>query len=1708
MLPNPRPLLAALAFLAWLQLPTPASGAAPALRAGAAVIDISPTGFPVLVNAMFTERTATRTVDPLHARALALDDGHTRLVLVLVDTCMMPRELIDRAKAQASAATGLSVDRMMVSATHTHSAPAAMGCLGSRVDPRYAAFLPGRIAAAIEQAIGRLRPAEIGWARTDDWDHTFNRRWIRRPDRLLDDPFGHPTVRAHMHPGHQSPDAIGPSGPVDPGLSVLAVRTPDGQPLAVLANYSQHYYGSELLSADYYGKFADELGRLVGGTSAQRASLGLPPFVGIMSQGTSGDLMWMDYGAPRREIGYEAYAREIAQRTRDTFALMQFRGDVRLGMVERKLRLRYRVPDASRLAWARGMAAKLGDRLPATLPEVYALEALHLHERQETELVLQALRIGEVGIATLPNEVYALTGLKLKAQSPFPFSFNIELANGAEGYIPTPEQHVLGGYTTWPARTAGLEVAAEPRILESLLEMLEELSGSPRRPMDEVHGPYARAILDARPFAYWRLGEADGTVAHDSTASERLARFTPGVALYLPGVGSGEGVSPEPRLVPSAFSGPARINRAPHFAGGWLHAPLFPRSSQTYSVEFWFWNGLTNTARGVTGYLFSRGPDRDSGVPGDHLGLGGSHDTVQAGRLFFFNGNRRQQVLSGTTRIPERTWHHVVLVREAAGVRVHLDGREQPEILGPAELTLPFGEGGVFFATRSDRFAGLEGKLDEIAVYDRALSPAEVAAHYRASGLPAPALPSAPPTSTAGTPPTTSPPLSAAESLARIRVPEGYRVELAAAEPLTTDPVAIDWDAAGRLWVVEMADYPLGLDGNGKPGGRVRVLEDTDGDGRHDRSTVFAEGLEFPTGLLVWRDGVLVTAAPDLLFLRDSDGDGRADVKEVLWTGFMQDNQQLRVNGLRWGLDNWVYCASGGHHRGHGTGTVVRSPKSGKTVALGSRDFRFQPDADVLDPQSGPTQFGRNRDDWGHWFGTQNSWPLWHYVLPDHYLRRNPFVAAPDPIRQVLGPMNPPVYAASRQEKRFHNFQEAGHFTSACGGMIYRDNLLFPASVPLNSFTCEPFHNLVHHGLVQDDGVSFSGRRAPGEESREFFASEDRWCRPVMTRTGPEGALWVVDMYRYMIEHPQWLPPEGRAELLPHYRAGDDKGRLYRVVPADAPRRAVPRLDRLSVPELVQALDSPNGWQRDKVHQLLLWKKATNAVPDLVRLASQASRPQARLHALCVLDGLGQLPPELLLRALADAHPGIRENAVRLAETRPGAGVLAAATALVSDPSPKVRLQLALSLGEWREARAGEALARLAARDAADPFMVAAVLGSAHVHGRALAETAARGDEKVWMTYGPSLIELFLGQNDRDALARTWESVLIPAPPVDRHAAWQITAFARSLDTLDRRNTTLARLAAPSGDRLAALLANFAPRVFASASSRSSDPQLPASERIAAAGLLASDLARRAQALAALINWLRPQFPPEAQRQAIATLQATAEPRLPALLLERWTELGPASRDAVLDALLSRSAWTRELMEHVGRGTVAAFAFDATRRARLARHSDGTIRDAAQRAFATNGVPTPTRAAVVAAFRPALGLAGDANSGQAIHAKACLVCHRRDGQGNEIGPDLRSVVEHAPEKLLVNILDPSADVQPGYQAYHCTLANGEELYGVIAAETGNSVVLKLVDGSSRTLLRQDLRELRGSGLSLMPEGLEAEWKPQDLADLIAFLKRP
>jgi len=690
-------------------------------RAGASSVDISPTRFPVLVNGGFLQAQASKVNDPISARSLVLDDGTTRLAFVVVDSCMMPRELIDRAKLLVRKKTQIRTDRILVSATHTHSAPAAMGALGCSADANYVERLPGLIAESIARAAHNLEPARIGWGTIDDHVHTYCRRFIRRPDKMLDDPFGQRTVRANMHPGYENPDAIGPSGPVDPALTVLSVQSRGGRPIAVLANYSMHYFGAEPISADYYGRFARTLTTHI---SAQAVE---PPFVAMMSQGTSGDQMWMDYSKPKKNLSVDEYALEVAGVAYKAYQSILYHDWVPLTMTETTLALSRRIPNPVRLAWAKAIVdemnaqAKVMNRppVPQNQAQVYAREALYLHEEPRRELKLQVIGIGGMGITAIPDEVFAITGLKLKMQSPFEMTMNISLANGSEGYIPTPEQHRLGGYTTWPARTAGLEVQAEPRIVSALLALLEDVAGKPLRRYPVQHGPYALAILASSPIAYWRLDDIEAITAIDSSANGRNASYQGGVAMYLPGMNS------------KGLSAGMLINRAAQFAGGRVRATL-DRIGESYSIELWFWNGLPTSVRPITGYLLSFDNHDVRGLSEGDIGIGGTN--LAPGRLFFSTGGAHAKEIVGKTRLEPKTWHHLALVRDRGQVSIYLDGKTEPEIFAEAGIDPKNRLASLIIGGRENSLASFEGKIDEVALFDRALGARDVTQHYNASG--------------------------------------------------------------------------------------------------------------------------------------------------------------------------------------------------------------------------------------------------------------------------------------------------------------------------------------------------------------------------------------------------------------------------------------------------------------------------------------------------------------------------------------------------------------------------------------------------------------------------------------------------------------------------------------------------------------------------------------------------------------------------------------------------------------------------------------------------------------------------------------------------------------------------------------------------------------------------------------------------------------
>jgi len=507
------------------------------LRAGAHAIDVTPQKFPVIVNGGMLERTCSKVVDPLHARCLVLDDGTTTIAFAVVDNCVIPRSIMDRAKTLAREKTGIPENRILITATHCHSAPSVFGALGSGDNPEYAEYLPGRIAEGIAQAQKNLEPARVGWAVGKDPENVFCRRFLMKPGTAATCRFtGKENDRAQMNPGYQNPNAIERTGPADTDVPVLSVQSLAGRPIAVLANYSTHYAGAPALSADYFGVFARRIGELIGAGAADAAGDGGPPFVGIMTNGTSGDANCCDFVNPRREFTYKTVGEDTAQAAFKAYRTIRYYDWVPIVMEETLLELGVRKPSAKETAEAKAyLAEHVSDGKPKSTTDVYARETVILSEWPERrEIKLQAIRIGGLGIAAMPNEVFGSTGLAIKARSPLKPTFSIELANGYAGYIPPPEQHALGGYTTWRARSSCLEEQAEPKIRTKVLELLGNVAGrrTDEKPLPAAaegtaaNGPAAGSSVFAKDnLVAWCIVPFDAAKRGPKQRAEMLVRL-------------------------------------------------------------------------------------------------------------------------------------------------------------------------------------------------------------------------------------------------------------------------------------------------------------------------------------------------------------------------------------------------------------------------------------------------------------------------------------------------------------------------------------------------------------------------------------------------------------------------------------------------------------------------------------------------------------------------------------------------------------------------------------------------------------------------------------------------------------------------------------------------------------------------------------------------------------------------------------------------------------------------------------------------------------------------------------------------------------------------------------------------------------------------------------------------------------------------------
>lgn len=932
------------------------------------------------------------------------------------------------------------------------------------------------------------------------------------------------------------------------------------------------------------------------------------------------------------------------------------------------------------------------------------------------------------------------------------------------------------------------------------------------------------------------------------------------------------------------------------------------------------------------------------------------------------------------------------------------------------------------------------------------------------------------------------------EALLTFHLPQGFKIEAIATEPLVMDPVNFAFGPDGKLWVVEMADYPRGNEGH--PLGRVVWLEDSDRDGRFDRRVLFLDQLPYPNGVFPWRDGVLISAAPHILFARDTNGDGRADDRIPLYSGFGDFNPQHRMNGFTYGLDHRLYLAGGDPNR------LVRSEKLGQDLKLLGGDFRIEPETGKIESETGHSQFGRARDDWGHWFGNDNSHPLFHYIMPEAAVARNPHVVFP---RMILDTFRlgetPPVYPSSDLAARFNELHTANRFTSACSPLIFRDEAL-GEKISRTGFVCEPVHNLVQQVRLERDGLSFQASRIPSDENREFLASTDQWFRPVRVATGPDGALWVADMYRQIIEHPEWIPDHWQTQL--DLRAGADRGRIYRIFRENHRPAAWPQLVPLSNRELVAQLIQANGTLRDMAQQLLIERNAIDVTTEIAEIAKSGSKPEARVHALWILHSLHRLNSECLVRALSDSHPQVVIQAIRIGaeSTSLAEPVMAQLTKLAAHPDLEVRYELALALGNFSDQRLGSTLAKILLQSPDETWIRAAVLSAAvpsaqEIFTQLTSQPLPRETQSKLLE--PIVATLIA--THADGVHHLLELIAQQSPQANTE--WPFFVLAAIVESLGRQNSSLpAYLSGRSS--LAENQRQGISNWFAKARDLAGDTQANESDRLTSIRLLGRGLDQQQADLNLLSSLITATQSREIQSAALKSLEKLPHADISQLLISNWKQQSPATQTAIAETLLSRHEWTRDFVQAMEQGLINSRDLNAAERQKLGKHIDADLAQRASVLFSTS--ESASRQAVVSEYSDVAQLKGSDSRGAEIFQKSCAGCHKYRGVGNQIGGNLMSLQDRSSKALLTAILDPNQAVEGKFRSYSIHLKDGRVLTGLIVEESAANLILANSNGTLQALLRQEIDEISNSGLSFMPEGLERDLKPQDVADVITFLQ--
>ena len=941
-----------------------------------------------------------------------------------------------------------------------------------------------------------------------------------------------------------------------------------------------------------------------------------------------------------------------------------------------------------------------------------------------------------------------------------------------------------------------------------------------------------------------------------------------------------------------------------------------------------------------------------------------------------------------------------------------------------------------------------------------------------------------------------------------LKIKPGFHVELVASEPLIVDPIALAFDENGRLFVVEMRDYSERRD---ERLGRIKMLEDTNGDGAYDKATIYADGLAWPTAVSCWDGGILVGCTPDIFYFKDTNGDGKADIRRVLFTGFGNTKERLNVqglmNGFNWGLDNRIHGLAAPNG-----GIVTNLARTGdKPLDLNNRNFSINPRTFEMLPEAGGGQYGLTFNSRGKKLTCSNSEHLMMFMYEGKYADRNPYYAMPkgliniavdggaaevfraspeEPWRvirtkwRVSGVATGPVEGGGRA---------SGYFTGATGVTVYRGDA-FPPEYRDNAFSGDAGGNLMHRKLLIPDDVGYKGQRPADEQKMEFLASTDTWFRPVLFANGPDGCFYIMDMYREVIEHPWSLPEQLKKHI--DLNSGNDRGRIYRVVPDGFKHPKLPQLGKLKGKQLVALLEHSNGWHRETAARLIYERQDKSVVGPLRSLAQKSKSPYGRMHSLYALDGLAALTEEDVARGLADESDIVREHALKLSEKFVKQGSISPAlwaglSKLAKDPSMFVTYQLAFTLGEIHSPERNAVLAECLRRDLNSQWMRAAVLSSlAEGAGEMLSLVASDSTisaSKDGQEFIAQLVSMIGAKNDPAEVKKVLAFVAQA-----KDAGTTFTLLRGLGDGLQRAGSSLQSVNSDGGLK----------PVLKRASEIAAQKDAPTQTRVQAAQFLAfGDYASVSPTLLSLLNADQPH---ELQSAALNSLGRFTEPQVATELINRWSTFAPRQRDEAASILVARPERVTALLDAMQSGSVRASDLSTAQVKFLRNHRDASIRSKAAKVL---GAPATAskRQDVVDAFMPALNLKGDASHGKVLYLERCSSCHRLEGQGFALGPDLITVKTTGKEKILLNLIDPNKEVAPQFQAYEIETKDDESFIGLVINESATSVTMRQAYGKENTIPRTKITKMRSQNNSLMPEGLETGLKPQDIADLLEYV---